>query len=298
LERSTFRVLVVDDYEPWRIFASNTLQKNPELRVVGEASDGLEAVQKAQDLRPDLILLDIGLPTISGIEMARRILQHSPKIKILFASEQRSSDIAEEALRTGAGGYVLKSKAATELLPAVEAALQGKRFVSASLTNSAFSDPKNERDAHYCSRDSSNMVRHHEVGFYSDDQQLLDDVTQFIDAALKAGNAAIVAATESHRKSLLRRLQAQGVDIVAVIEQGRYIALDAREALSTFMIDHTLDPTGFMETFGNLIGAATKAAKREYPGVVIFGEHRLGKIELASRRQARSRASVSGIPTI
>jgi DNA-binding NarL/FixJ family response regulator len=104
LRKSKFRVLVVDDYEPWRSFALRTLQKKRELEVVSEASDGLEAVQKAQELQPDLILLDIGLPTVNGIEAARRILQYAPNAKILFVSEQRSSDIVEEALRTGARG--------------------------------------------------------------------------------------------------------------------------------------------------------------------------------------------------
>jgi len=255
LERLQFRVLVVDDYEPWRNLAKKTFQKKPELQVVSEASDGLEAVQKAQRLQPDLILLDIGLPTINGIEAARRILQHSPKTKVLFASEQRSSDILEEALRTGAGGYVLKSKAATELLPAVEAILEGRQFVSASLTVPL-----------------SNTFGRHEVGFYSDDRQLLDDLTQFISAALKSGNAAIVVATESHRNSILPRLQAQGLDIDAAIEQGRYLALDATDALSTFMVDETPDPVRFMESFGSLIVTAAKAAIGECRRVSVFGE--------------------------
>jgi CheY-like chemotaxis protein len=82
LEKSLFRVLVVDDYEPWRTLASKTLQENPELQVVGEASDGLEAIQKARELRPDLLLLDIGLPTVNGIEVARRILRYAPTTKI------------------------------------------------------------------------------------------------------------------------------------------------------------------------------------------------------------------------
>jgi DNA-binding NarL/FixJ family response regulator len=127
------RILVVDDYEPWRRFASTTLREQPELEVVGQVSDGLEAVQKAQQLQPDLILLDIGLPTLNGIEAARRIRVVSPTSKILFVSENRSPDIAEEALSTGAGGYVVKSDAGSELLPAVKAVLEGKRFISASL---------------------------------------------------------------------------------------------------------------------------------------------------------------------
>jgi DNA-binding response OmpR family regulator len=79
------------------------------------------------------LLLDIGLPTLNGIEAARRIREVSPTSKILFASENRSVDVAEEALSTGAVGYVVKSDAASELLPAVEAVLQGKRFVRTSV---------------------------------------------------------------------------------------------------------------------------------------------------------------------
>ena len=90
-------------------------------------------VQQAQELQPDLILLDIGLPTINAIEAARRIREVSPASKILFVSETRSPEIAEEALNTGAEGYVVKSDAGRELLPAINAVLQGKRFVSASL---------------------------------------------------------------------------------------------------------------------------------------------------------------------
>ena len=133
MDTSSIRVLVVDDHEPWRRFASTALSTQPELQVTGEVSDGLEAVQKAEELQPELILLDIGLPTLNGIEAARRIRKVSPGSKILFVSENRSADIAEEALSTGACGYVVKSDAAGELLPAVKAVLEGRRFVSASL---------------------------------------------------------------------------------------------------------------------------------------------------------------------
>lgn len=105
------------------------------MQVVGETSDGQEAVQKAQELQPNLILLDIGLPTLHGIEAARRIRQCAPMSKILFVSENRLRDIAEETFAIGASGYVLKSEAASELLPAAEAVLQGKQFVSAGLSD-------------------------------------------------------------------------------------------------------------------------------------------------------------------
>jgi len=127
------RILVVDDYEPWRRFERLTLLVHPELQVVGECSDGDEAIQKAEELKPDVILLDIGLPTLNGIEAARRIQQVSPNSKILFVTENRSPEIAEVALSTGVAGYVVKSNAARELLSAIKAVLEGRRFISASL---------------------------------------------------------------------------------------------------------------------------------------------------------------------
>jgi DNA-binding NarL/FixJ family response regulator len=128
--RQPFRVLVVDDFEPWRHFVSSLILMKPELQLVGEASDGLEAVQKAVELKPDLILLDIGLPTLSGIEAARQIRKLAPESKIIFLSQESSAEIVEEALSLGAWGYVVKTRAESELLTAVEKVISGKKFVS------------------------------------------------------------------------------------------------------------------------------------------------------------------------
>ena len=133
LETPTARVLVVDDYEPFRRFVSLTLRQRPDLEVVGEASDGLEAVQKAEELRPDLIVLDIGLPTLNGIEVARRIRKLCPECKILFLSQESSADVVQEALSSGALGYLVKAHAGNELLTAVETVCQGKQFVGKGL---------------------------------------------------------------------------------------------------------------------------------------------------------------------
>jgi DNA-binding NarL/FixJ family response regulator len=130
---SIIRVLVVDDYELFRRFVCSTLEKRPALRVIREASDGMEGVRLAAELKPDLILLDIGLPTLNGIEAARRIRKLSPESKILFVSMMSSADIVEEALSTGAAGYVLKTKAAEDLIAGVEAVLEGRQFVSSGL---------------------------------------------------------------------------------------------------------------------------------------------------------------------
>lgn len=131
---SSIRVLVVEDFEPFRRFLCSLLEKRSELQVVAEVSDGLEAVAKADQLQPDLILLDIGLPGLNGIEAARRIRELSPESKILFLSQESSADMIEEALSLGAMGYVIKAHAGSELMVAVEAVREGRQFVSNGLS--------------------------------------------------------------------------------------------------------------------------------------------------------------------
>ena len=130
---SSLRVLVVEDFSAFRRFICSTLEKRPDLQVICEVSDGLEAVQKAQDLKPDLILLDIGLPGLNGIEAARRIREVTPESKIIFLSQESSPDVVQEALSLGARAYVVKTRAGSELLPAVEAVISEKQFVSGLL---------------------------------------------------------------------------------------------------------------------------------------------------------------------
>jgi DNA-binding NarL/FixJ family response regulator len=130
---AVIRVLVADDFKAWRHFVSSTLQKQSELRIVDEASNGLEAIHKAKELQPDLVLLDIGLPKLNGIEAAIRIHQAVPAAKILFVSAVNDAEVVRAALSNGAQGYALKMDAGTELLPAIEDVIQGKRFVSSRL---------------------------------------------------------------------------------------------------------------------------------------------------------------------
>jgi DNA-binding NarL/FixJ family response regulator len=127
---STVHTLIVDDFEPFRRFVCSMLGRVPDLRVIGKASDGLEAVQKAEDLRPDLILLDIGLPTLNGIEASHRISRLVPAATILFVSQESDAEVIATALSNGAKGYVLKVSIGRDLLPAVEAVLIGEQFVS------------------------------------------------------------------------------------------------------------------------------------------------------------------------
>jgi DNA-binding NarL/FixJ family response regulator len=129
---SSVRILVVEDFAPFLQFISTTLATRQDLQVICEVSDGLEAVRKAQELRPDLILLDIGLPSLNGIEAARQIRKLVPESKIIFLTQESSDDVVEEALRLGAYGYIIKIKAKRDMLAAVETVISGKQFVSSN----------------------------------------------------------------------------------------------------------------------------------------------------------------------
>ena len=281
MDASTVSILVVDDYEPFRQFVCSMLGNRPDLQVIGEASDGLEAVRKAEELRPGLIVLDVGLPTLNGIEAARRIHKFCPECKILFLSQESSADVALEAFKLGAMGYVVKADAGSELLAAVEAVCQGALFVSKRLE---LDDWISVTDAHApdhlfqqevprsLAQKKAKITHRHQVQFYSDETALLLGLTCFIEASLKAGTPVIAVATESHRKSLLQSLPARGVDVIAAIEQGLYVPLDVNAAVSTFMVNDLPDSVQFRKVFGDLISSVAKAEKGKQPRVAACGE--------------------------
>lgn len=132
---SVVRILVVDDFVPWLHLVLTLLESENNLQIISTAVDGTEAVQKAEELQPDLILMDLGLPGINGIEATRQIGIVSPGSKVLFLTHHSEPDIIQAAFDAGASGYVFKSDFNADLIPAVRAALLGQKFVSHSLTN-------------------------------------------------------------------------------------------------------------------------------------------------------------------
>jgi CheY-like chemotaxis protein len=236
------KVLIVDDYEDWRRRVRELLQERPELQIICEVSDGFEAVQKAEELRPELIVLDVGLPKLNGIEAARQIRQLSPNSKIVFLSTENSPDVAQEALGTGAMGYVYKPRAHSALLAAIDAVLRGYKFTHTP---------------------GEKAPRRHEVLFYSDDADFLDGFSRFIAATLDSGDVAVALATESHQDSLVHRLKALGIDVDAAIRQKTYVPLDVAKTLPTVMVNDMPDSDRFFEVVGDFIRAAAKAGKRE-----------------------------------
>jgi two-component system response regulator DesR len=253
------RILVVEDFAPFRRLVCTALRQRPEFEIV-EAADGLEAVQKADELQPDLLLLDINLPKLDGFEVARRIRRLAPRARFLFVSQESSPDIVRMALGLGAHGFVQKLSTATDLLPAIEAAVAGQRFVSRSV---ASADPA-----------AAVAPRRHELLFCRDDAAMIDGLTRFIAATLNADDAAIAVVTEPTRKRLLQQLRAKGVNIDGAIERGTYLSMDADADIAP-------DPVAFLEAIGAVRGAATRAGK-PHPRVAVCGE-RAGRLYAAGR---------------
>jgi len=127
------RILVIDDFLPWQHFVQGILESETDLKIIATATDGLEAVQKAKELQPDIILMDLSLPRMNGFEATRQIRMLSPASKILFLSEHRGSDLIESAFRVGGLGYVLKSDSYSDLLTGIRVLLRGQQVVSHSL---------------------------------------------------------------------------------------------------------------------------------------------------------------------
>ena len=273
MEKAILRVLIVDDFEPWRNFLLSTLQKLSHFRVIGEEADGLSAVHSAEELKPDLIILDISLPKLNGIEAGRRIRKLSPNSRILFASADRSQETVEAALETGAGGYLVKTDAGKELLPAIDAVVRGKLFVSPSVAGEHAAARRN-RDGveHDGALPPKNIRARHEVDIYHDDIALVNGFSRVIEAALKVGSAVVAIATPSHHAQILERFTNNGVDINSAIERGSYMPLNAADALEMIMADEMPDPARCSKVVGELIARASRAASEKGARVAICGE--------------------------
>jgi DNA-binding NarL/FixJ family response regulator len=134
------RVLVVDDHKDWRKLIFSLLQEDPAFEIVGEALDGVRAVQMADEMQPMVILLDIGLPRLNGIQAGAWIQKLAPDAKIIFVSQEFDPEIIDAAMRINAAGFVLKSDIAGALIPAVHAAIRDEKFMSNELVRSLFRD--------------------------------------------------------------------------------------------------------------------------------------------------------------
>ena len=224
-------------------------------------------------LQPDLVLLDVALPGIGGIEATRRIRAAAPLARILFFTHESGAEVVQEALQAGARGYVLKVRAANDLLPALQTVLRGEIFVSAGLEGSArFAGQETGSTGDQTARSmrdgskgavASGTGAHdrHKVLFCSDGAQMIEAMVRTIARALGEGNPAIAVVAGSRQQEFHRRLLAEGADLRRAIERGTYALMDA---------DQPKAPGQWATTMAGVIDAAR--ADKLSPRLTIVGE--------------------------
>jgi CheY-like chemotaxis protein len=230
------------------------LRQRSEFEIV-EAYDGMAAIQMAKELRPDLILIDIGLPKLNGIEAAKHLRKVAPRADLLFLSQETDADIVHEAFRQGAKAYIHKHLALDHLLPAIDVVRWGSQFVSGGLEFKG-----------------ANGLHGHAVQFYSNDSEFVSNSLPFVTNALRTADALIVVASKSHREGLAQRLTAQSFDIDRATQQGKYFQMDLAATMSAIMVNGKADAAVFSAAFGSLLGSIAKRVGKDDPHVAILGE--------------------------
>jgi len=189
-------VLVAEDFTSVRQMLVKILETIPNIRVICEVADGLHAVEKANALQPDLILLDIGLPSLSGIEVARKLKELSPTVRIIFVTQQISPEVVIAAFEAGASGYVVKMDMGRELRNAVQAVLQGGRFLSSTVHSVTANLQPPESTVLETLPLRQPPPRLHEAQFYSHDESFLGTFANFLASTICAGDTAVVVLTK------------------------------------------------------------------------------------------------------
>jgi DNA-binding NarL/FixJ family response regulator len=255
-----YNVLVVDDYEPWRRRVCSELEKSGRWRIAAELTDGDAAVREARAIKPDVIVLDIGLETLNGVEAARRILGDNPAARILFLTGQNSAEIAEAALDIGAAGYLTKTDAGGRLLLAVETVAAGARFISPSLAG---------RVVDVVRRPSHAAGHRHDAVFHVHEAPLLDDYARFAESALASGQTVIAVADRARLLKIEAQLEARGVALGLAVRQSRYREVDTAPALAALVPDGRADFETALRSALAVIETARSSSDRR---VALFGE--------------------------
>jgi DNA-binding NarL/FixJ family response regulator len=201
----TLRILIADDHEVVRRGLHTLLQSHPGWEVCGEAADGREAVDKAAQLKPDVVILDIGMPNLNGLDAARQILREDPQATILVLTIDESEQVMREVLNTGARGFLLKSDAAHDLVAAVEALQQHRTFFTSKVAEIVLDAYLNGRNPSAVPEIPQDRLtpREREV------VQLLAEGKTTKEVASALGMS--VKTAETHRANIMRKLNLHSV---------------------------------------------------------------------------------------
>ena len=200
---TTLRILVADDHEIVRQGIRALLLVHPGWEVCGEAADGREAVRKTAELKPDIAIMDIGMPNLNGLSAARQILHHNPQTKVLILTMHSSEQVLREVLDIGAQGYLLKSDAGRDLMTAIEALQRNRTFFSSKAGEVVLDNFRKHKTGPNNAVKEALTAREREV------VQLLAEGKTTKEVAVILGLS--VKTTETHRSNILRKLELHSV---------------------------------------------------------------------------------------
>jgi len=263
-------VLLVEDHEAFRSFLHSVLIEQEDWELVGEVGDGLVGVRTCVELQPDLVLLDIGLPGLNGMQVARRIRKFVPACKIVFLTQQGSPEMVEAALELGAAAYVLKAHTASDLVPAMIAARDGRQFVTSAIGLRKYTAnphlPLEIASTHQQTPQPAPGAMAHEMHVFPNHPSLESGLASCIERSLKAGKNVLALIAPRHRKGIMDALQANGVDIEASIAAGRLVPADVAEFLPQFMVNGRVDRERLLAVATELV----ETLERLRPGAGIY----------------------------
>jgi len=216
------RILLADDHEIVRRGLCTLLQQHEGWEVCGQASDGRQAVEKAKELKPDVVIVDIGMPNLNGLDATRRLLEHDPNFKVIVLTVTDADQVVREALDAGARGFVLKSDAARDLVSAVEA-IEGKRMFFTPRVNDLLLAGFLEKGHQVAQGETPRLptltAREREI------TQLLAEGRSSKEAA-SALNLS-TKTVETHRSNIMRKLNLHSIrDLVVYAIQNKIIQIE------------------------------------------------------------------------
>jgi CheY-like chemotaxis protein len=261
---SSVEVLIVDDQARFRRMVRSLIESQPEYRVCGEAGDGIEAVEKVHQLHPDLVLMDINMPRMNGLEATRIIRRESPDCNVIIVTQNDAMVAREQARIVDANGFVTKSDLIRDLLPEMgRVVMENNGSLDETRNAAANGEP-------WCGLLTGAAPRDHIVQLYQDQQFLNRAVCRFAAAAIANGEGVILVPTIAHWDAFRPRLESEGVDVQAAEKRGQLTIVDADNLLPTFMRDGMPDSPVFMGLAANVVSQARGEGR--YPKVRWWGE--------------------------
>ena len=261
---SSVKVLIVDDHARFRHMVRSLIESQQKYQVCGEASDGIEAITKVNELHPDLILMDINMPRMDGLEATRIIRRESPDCSVVIVTQNDATVAREQARSVDASGFVTKSGLARDLIPEMGRVAMENNSIPGETKNGA------DQGEPWCGLLAGAAPRDHIVQLYQDQQFLNRAVCRFAAAAIANGEGVILVPTVAHWDAFRPRLESEGVDVKAAEKRGQLTIVDADNLLPTFMRDGMPDSPVFLGLAANVVSQARGDGR--YPKVRWWGE--------------------------